>query len=163
MTFRPTTECGLTLKLVHDMTITYNELHRTGKYSQLIWIIWTVWLSDWVFVYELSGCGFESCYCHLNFRYGTWFKQELPWHLEKLWQKCRFSLKLVRGMRITHSQMHHTDKYSQHNSFIWSFWLNGLAFGYELSSCEFEYRCCHLNFRYIPSFKQGVLWHSAKL
>ena len=27
-------------------------------------IIWSVWPNGWVFVYELSGCGFESCCCH---------------------------------------------------------------------------------------------------
>ena len=25
-----------------------------------------VWLNGWVFVYEVSGCGFESSCCHLN-------------------------------------------------------------------------------------------------
>ena len=29
-------------------------------------IIWAVCLNGWVFVYKLSGCGFESCCCHLN-------------------------------------------------------------------------------------------------
>ena len=37
----------------------------------------------------------------------------------------RFTLKLVRDVRITYSQMHHTDKYSQHNSIIWPVSLNG--------------------------------------
>ena len=32
--------------------------------------------------------------------------------------ECRFSLKLVRGMIIRYSQMHCTDKYSQHSSKI---------------------------------------------
>ena len=45
---------------------------------------WPVWLNGWVFVYELSGCGFESCCCHLNFRYGACFKQGVPWHSDKL-------------------------------------------------------------------------------
>ena len=31
---------------------------------------------------------------------------------------------LVRDMIRTYSQMHHTDKYSPHSSFIWSVWLN---------------------------------------
>ena len=35
----------------------------------------------------------------------------------------------------TYSQMHGTDKYSQHNSMIWSVWLNGRVFVYELSGC----------------------------
>ena len=63
-TFRQTIECRFTLKLVRDMIITYNQMHRTDKYSQHILIIWPVWLNGWVFVYELSGCGFESRWCH---------------------------------------------------------------------------------------------------
>ena len=31
-----------------------------------------------------------------------------------------------------------TDKYSQHSSIIWSVWLNGWVFIYELRSCGFE-------------------------
>ena len=38
----------------------------------------------WVFVYELSGGGFESRCCHLNFRYGGCFKQGVAWHSGKL-------------------------------------------------------------------------------
>ena len=40
----------------------------------------------------------------------------------------RFTLKRVRDMVITYSQMHRTDKYSQHSSVIWPVWLNGLVF-----------------------------------
>ena len=36
--------------------------------------------NGWVFVYELSGCGFESRCCHLSFRYHACFKQRVPWH-----------------------------------------------------------------------------------
>ena len=39
---------------------------RTDKYSQHSSIIWPVWLNGSVFVYELSGCGFESSCSHLN-------------------------------------------------------------------------------------------------
>ena len=38
----------------------FDCMHRTDKYSQHSWIIWPVWLNCSVFVYELSGCGFES-------------------------------------------------------------------------------------------------------
>ena len=72
LSFRQTIEYGSTLKLVCDM-ITYTQMHRTDKYSQHRSIIWPVWLTGWVFVYELSSCGFESCCCHLNFRYGACF------------------------------------------------------------------------------------------
>ena len=34
-------------------------MHRTDTYSQHTSIIWPVWLNDWVFVYELNGCGFD--------------------------------------------------------------------------------------------------------
>ena len=42
-------------------------MHRTDKYSQHSSIIWPVWLNGWVFVYELSGCGFESRCCRFIF------------------------------------------------------------------------------------------------
>ena len=75
-----TVECGFTLKLVHDMKKTYNQMHRTDKYSQHSSIIWPVWPNGWVFVYEVSGCGFESRSSHLIFRYGAFFEQGVPWH-----------------------------------------------------------------------------------
>ena len=65
LTFRQTIECGFTLKIVRDIIIAYIIMHCRDKYSQHSWIIWLVWLNGWVFLYELSGCGFESCCCHL--------------------------------------------------------------------------------------------------
>ena len=55
--------------------------------------------------------------------------------------ECVITLKRVRDMTKTYSQMHRTDKYSQHNSIIWLVWLNDWV--YELSSCEFESSCTH--------------------
>ena len=55
-----TIERRFTLKRIRDMIRTYSQLHRTGKYSQHSSIISGVWLNGWVFVYELSGSGFES-------------------------------------------------------------------------------------------------------
>ena len=40
-----TVECGFTLKLVRDMIKTYNQMHRTDKYSQHSSIIWPAWLN----------------------------------------------------------------------------------------------------------------------
>ena len=57
----------------------------------------------------------------------------------------KFTLKRVLDMIITYNQTHFTDKYSQHNSVIWSVWLNGWVFVYELSGCGFEFRCSHQN------------------
>ena len=42
-------------------------MHRTDKYPQHSLIISPVWLNGLVFVYKLSGCGFESRCSHLNF------------------------------------------------------------------------------------------------
>ena len=58
--------------------------------------------------------------------------------------ECKFTLKLVRDMIITYSQIHRTDKYSQHSSIIWTVWLNGWVFFYKLSVCGFESRCCQI-------------------
>ena len=90
-----------------------------------------------VFVYELSGCAFESRCCHLNFRYGACF-EGVPFQAII---ECRFSLKLVRDMIITYSHMQRSDKYSQHSSIIWPVWLNGSVFVYEPRGCGFE-SCC---------------------
>ena len=48
----------------------------------------SVLLNGWVFVYKLSGCGFESRYYHLNLWYAC-FEQGVP---------CRFTLKRVRDL-----------------------------------------------------------------
>ena len=45
---------------------------------------WPVRRNGWVFVYKLSGYGFESRCCHLNFRYGACFEWDVPWHSGKL-------------------------------------------------------------------------------
>ena len=75
-----TTECGFSLKHVRDMIKTYSQMHRTDKYSQHSSIIWPAWLNGWVFVYELSGCGFESSCSHFTLRFRACFEQGVPWH-----------------------------------------------------------------------------------
>ena len=76
----PTIDCGFTLKSLRDMIRNYSQMHLTDKYSQHISIICPVWLNGWVFVYELSGCGFESRCGHLDFRYPACFEQGVTWH-----------------------------------------------------------------------------------
>ena len=39
--------------------------------------------------------------------------------------ECGFTLKRVRDMTRTYSQIHRTDKYSEHGSIIWPVWPNG--------------------------------------
>ena len=58
--------------------------------------------------------------------------------------KC-FTLKLVRDIIKTYSQMHRIDNSSQHSSIIWPVGLNGWVFVYERNGCGFQSCCCHLN------------------
>ena len=55
--------------------------------------------------------------------------------------ECGFTLKRVRHMTRTYSQMHCTNKYSEHSSVIWPVRPNGLVFLYELSGSGFEFIC----------------------
>ena len=118
-------------------------MHRTDNYSQQSSIIWPAWPNGWVFIYEQSGCGFESRCSHLNFRFCACFKQGVLWH------SGNYRLWIHSEMRTwhdkTYSQMHRTRKYSQHSAVILQIWLNGWVFVYELSGCGFESRCSHLN------------------
>ena len=66
-----------------------------------------------------------------------------------------FTLKRVQDMVRTYSQLHRTDKYSEHSSIIRSVWPIGCVFVYELSGSEFDSSCSHLNFRLRACFEQG--------
>ena len=74
-------------------------------------------------MYELSGCEFEYGCSYLTLDIApVSSKQFLDIQVSL---ECGFTLKRVRGMVRTHSQMHRTDKYSQHSSVIGPVWLNG--------------------------------------
>ena len=99
-------------------------------------IMFEVWLNSWVFVYELSGCRFESRWSHLNFRFRACLERgalDIQATIE-----CEFTLKRVRDMIRTYSQMYSTKKYSQHSPIIWPVWLNGWVFVYDVSGCGFQ-------------------------
>ena len=59
---------------------------RVNPHSIVAWISrnssldWPIWRNDWVFVYELNSCGFESRCSHVNFRFCACFEQGVPWH-----------------------------------------------------------------------------------
>ena len=59
-----------------------SEIHKTAtgfdKYSKHVSINCPVWLYGGVFVYELSGCGFESRCCYLNVIYRACVEQIVP-------------------------------------------------------------------------------------
>ena len=59
-------------------------------------------LTGWVFVYELSGCGFKSRCCHLNFRYRVCFEQGVL-NIQAI-IGCRFTLKRIHDMIVTYRQ-----------------------------------------------------------
>ena len=121
---------------MHDIIIRYSHAHRTEKFSQQCSIIWPVLVIGLLFVYKLSGRRFNSNCSHLNFRLRACFEQWIPQHSGNfrvwIYSKC------VCDMIITYSQMHRTDKFSQHSSSIWSAGLNGWLFIYELNGCRFH-------------------------
>ena len=123
---------------------------------------WQNWPNNWAVLWLLI------CTVHLTvYSYHVMYafqSESILWNECRMWSvdsiECGFTLERVRGMIRTYSQMHRTDKYSQHSSVIWPVWLNGWVFVYELSGCEFESSCSHWNFRFRACFQQGVPWHS---
>ena len=133
-------------------------MHRTDKYSEDCSIIWSVWASGSAFFYELSGSEFRTSCSHLTSRFCACFCKE---HLEiQTTIACRFTLKRVLDITRTYSQMHSTDKCSEHISINWSVWANVWVFVYKLSGSGFETSCSHSTFRFCASFGQGASWHS---
>ena len=57
---------------------TQNHLVRKRTFNHLA--IRPVWPNGWVFVYEVSGSGFESSCNNLIIRFRACFEQGLPWH-----------------------------------------------------------------------------------
>ena len=127
-------------------------LYTTDKYLQYSSTIWPVYLNSWVFFYELSGCGFESLCSHLIFEIS-----HLLWARNFLTFRKLQSVNLLQ-MCMWHNKnphsIHHTDKYSQHNSIISPVWLNGWVFVYKLGGCLFKFCSSHLNFRFQILSKQ---------
>ena len=62
------------------MIIRYSQIQRTDNFSKHNSVIFLVWPNNSVFIYELSGCGFDSRCSHVNFRSYARFEQRLPWH-----------------------------------------------------------------------------------
>ena len=74
--------------------------------------------------------------------------------------ECGFTLKRVRDMIITYSQMHRTDNFSQHSLIIWPVWLNGWVLAYEVIGCGFESLCNHLIILWGLRFSWAILFFS---
>ena len=59
-----------------------------------------------MFVYKLSGCGFKSCWSHLNFRYRACFKEEVPGLQELEMLVHLFFVHLITCLRTRSSTSH---------------------------------------------------------
>ena len=61
-------ECHETPCLKQARYLSLNDSNENRNYNYLVHnlIILPVWLNGWVFVYELSSCGFETRCCHLS-------------------------------------------------------------------------------------------------
>ena len=97
-----TRTCGFTLEHVCDMIRTSSQMHRTDSYSQHSSIIWRTWLNDWVFVYELSSCGFKSSCSHVNLDFVPASRKEFLDIQASI--KYGFNLKRVRDLIRTYRQ-----------------------------------------------------------
>ena len=95
--------CGFTVICARDMITTCSQIHCIDKYSQHSLIIWPVWPNGWVFVYNISGCGFKSRCSHLNFRHCACFKQRAPWH------SGQFRVWIDSEMRTWHDKNIHSN------------------------------------------------------
>ena len=101
-----------------NLTRTHNHLVHKRTLNHLANI---VWLNRWVFIYELSGCGFKSSCCQLNFSIRACFEQGVPWH------SCNYGVWIHSVTRTWHDK-----RYSQlflfvveHSISLTSFQSNG--------------------------------------
>ena len=86
-----------TLSKLSDCNCTWTQKHLVRKQT----LIRPVWPNGWVFVYKLSGSGFESSCSHFAFRFRACFEQGVPWYSGnyRVW----FTLKGVRDMTRAYS------------------------------------------------------------
>ena len=153
-----TIEYRFTLKGVPGMITTYSEMYGTNNYSQHSSIIWAVWLMVECLFTDLFVVGLSPVAVISATDFVAVSRKEFL--CLQSTTECGFTLKLVQTMTRRYSEMHRTDKCSQHSSVIWQVWLNGWVFAYKLSGCGFVSSCSHLNFRFTAWFKQEVHWYS---
>ena len=91
-------------------------MQRTDKCSQHSSIIWTFWLIGWVFVYELSGCGFESRWFVVDLYIVVLYDQNwirLEWN--KLIDKISYIIKIWLLVSKTFKQPTRFVMYKKHS------------------------------------------------
>ena len=109
-----TTECSFTMKCGCDMVMTFSEVLPADTQSQFTSIISFVCPNGRVFFEEISGCGFDSHSSHLNFRNFSYLQQEVL-DIQAI-TECRLTMKCVRDMIMTFSEIVNTDSQSQFSS-----------------------------------------------
>ena len=90
--------------LVSEKMIDSNEIRTRNHLVRRQTLTYLVEFSDWVFIYELTGCGFESRCCHLNFKISFNFSSNMFLDIQTTIE-CRFTLKSVREMIIRYSPL----------------------------------------------------------
>ena len=123
------------------MARTYSQNHRKDMYPQLSSNIRLVWLNGWVFVYELSDCGFASIWSDLNFRFRVCFEQGLPWHSNNYRVWIHSVMPTWHDQNIQSNSMYREVLTTQLNYLASS--AKWLSAGYEQSGFGFESSWSH--------------------
>ena len=76
-----------------------------------------------MFVYKLSGCGFESYCSHLDFRYHACFKQEVPWDSGnyRVWipsETCTWRDRNIYKVKKVYFQTNLQPMYTENQNFL---------------------------------------------
>ena len=135
MKFRQLTESNILKKHTQSVVekLVTNPFIKKLKFSISLDQVWNI--ITLIFIISLSKRGLGLVFLT---QFSAWCLKRNISHI------ILFTLKRIRNMIITYSQMHRTDKYSQHNSIIWPVWINGWVFVYGLSVSGFESRCCQI-------------------
>ena len=112
---------------------THNHLVRKRTLNNLAKLT-SLSLSFWVLVHELSGCGFESHCCHLNFRYDACLEQGVLWQTIE----CRLTRELIRDMIITCRHTEFSLKCHKKKPYKCSSWKCDLCLAEKVAITRFE-------------------------
>ena len=112
------------------MTWTHNYLLCKQKLNQ--WAKQAKWFNCVVGTYLYGAIDCMFLLCHIAMQSESTLCNCL--NLKELFYRKRVYIHSNHKFDriITHRQLHHADKYSQHRSNIWSFWLNGWVILYKL-------------------------------
>ena len=79
--------------------------------------------TGWMFVYKLSGSGFESICSHLNFSFRACFEQGVPWHSGKYRVQIHSETYTWHDANIqSYNYFHKLNLFAQYQLFMFFFW-----------------------------------------